>query len=848
MLKILIFVSVIRSDPISLDDQNKTLDVRNIINSTKNLNEDKQENVTTRTNLANHRMHEDSKTEADNSTADFLSQDSILRPRLALQIFTNSKPADSQQQNLNPQPSSDLEKSAQRFIRPHWQSHLSYDLSRESNPNSQSEVQQGRQNDRAESNESNQIQMPAQTHQSSDGPPIIEAKSNQELNSWRYVMDNPDSSGLIVQSPISYVRESQQEQANDNSATNQGTVIRAIISIPTQEHEIDTKQASQNSTNHTRDDTGDLTSSDSVVSESDKDQDEGSTSSNIEVSMNLNGDEIIIAPIEKQIENRVSTLSNRQPERTNKSVQDRARQPNLGRHSQRAKDSKSRISLELGGQRSASEIVIVDEADNGDSGTDGDEPQEEDESNEIEHSSSNGESNKLDPSDSNGSQNMADRQMRESRSQRAVKLPSESSQDESDSENDEKSPAESVEQDKSSTDDDYNLDYDESPSDKAEVGSSKTSQTNQVRGTEAVPKRKVKSMARLIRKIQVRKLSPTNKPARNPNRPNRMNQNPRQMETEQPAASSIVIKGEDLRKFEQLLESLRSIAFDKLKGSRPKTRQLSPESRSNRVNDRTRLRAAPKMDEGDWRDIGLGKRGSMVMSQMPSNDIAAHDPDQSQQTQDCARVEDHDSPDTSITLRVEEPQHLTSNSINQDIKLNPNIENDSPSDEAGEYNPESQEDEQIINLTTTDKMIDMPSDVSHQLTNAGHNETQPRPFFIRQTTLQNYSKSQPTDVNEGHYKYQRNGFDQMEGQAQEILRARQRTIGQTSAPRSASLDKTNTFGGYIDYNQLDNREVFRAVEGPKQSSRVIISHQLSSDGLANPTIAGRENGRRLIFQ
>lgn len=310
---------------------------------------------------------------------------------------------------------------------------------------------------------------------------------------------------------------------------------------------------------------------------------------------------------------------------------------------------------------------------------------------------------------------------------------------------------------------------------------------------------------------------------------------------------SLVIKGDDLRRFEQLLEGLRSLSLVNLGGAKAKSRSLKSnqfDESTNDIDDSTKPAAAQQHRR--HRDPSPTKLS--VREQKPSSESSFED-------ENCSRsargryqqlAEDRnqdDSPDSSSSNHIERedeqsqpPVHKDSSSDRYEENKQVTSHNADDSNDDGssvEQNnrdtSESSKNDDDVNLDESD------SNVSQRKASiARQPETEERgkanALYVRKTILQSYydshqaganRQSTSDHANQPRQEYSdgpQEGFDdKAEDTSRNQEEAKQQFNSQSPSRVDDSRDKQQKAAGkdtnpYIDYNRLDDREVYRGSE------------------------------------
>lgn len=810
-----------------------------------------------KTSLTNHRLGvEESQENLSNnkSLQDFIPEASMLKPQLALQIIASSALQMNNQQQFGQSTQHQHQYQPQmgqfgaqqdantRYLESDWPTHVNQNLDATIVVPSQSGRNQADQQHRQTTNESNGVSnymadmnrendqmQPSQSIENFDGPPLIEAKSNSELNSWRYVTDGLH--GLPIQT-IQSPRDDQMGQVTSDNRQLDG-------------------------------------SNDDM-----RGQVKRISGGNIVVSMNLSGDEIIITPMTSNDDNgslvnittseSTSIDDSRSPDL--EAEHNQSKSSNIGgshgriiklspsRRNLKAKNSsKQHITLELedGQQSSASELVIVDNDDDDDEDEEDssgnatnqpdnelDKPVNESERLNLARRTSKSRSNIEARSSPESPANQPDSELtRETRVGKGLSRPSEMAPlsssgsrtyDEASDEPEDVDESEDVQHENGSIDE---FSTEEKSPSKSSQSSSKRSKNLQIKvgglssSRDNPPRYPVGKLARKpINTHELKSRSITSSSRDNgailPR--DRLISAKRSTKTDNylrksittPAASSIIVKGDDLRKFELLLESLRSISLDNLKASYVKHRQTpaTVAARSEEFGDINNAVRGGSMEVHQVRPrhgkrasnlrprgvLGPIKMASRIANGQNQNQMPTSDCSQKNQNQNSQLIADG-----TIVLQSQDPDQSASN-VNSGSNLQTatfEIEESTDDEDNVDVNKPSgsdnQNDDNLLSLTTTETLVDGPTNQQNESNNFSlqgtqTNEPQFRPYFVRKTLLQNYQKSSD--------------------EANKINR------GQDS---------------YIDYNQLDNREVYRALDSPRQASRLVVTHR-RADEAAKP--------------
>lgn len=771
----------------------------------------------------NHRMTNEAN---QNSSIDRQASDSILRPQLALQIYTHS-PSDSQA----PEAASNSNTVRAGYLQ---------SSSKHREPINQDKQKNSRYN-------------------------LMTSASNQQAHK-KYLLSPSAKQADLWQYDTGHGNAGDAQGAGDSM--NALPMINAIITLPT------SSQPSKVARQQQQDDIlqQNLTSSALNVERAITRLLDGQASGNIEFSMNMNGDEIVINPISKQGGSILASSLNNvveasEPDDSSSSYVNR-RFARFSRHHpgddsadsddqhQLNRALKRHISSELAGdEQSASEIDTID-GNESDASNDNNSPIE-------------GEENDSSTSSSRSSKSYDNQAAAGPKSKFWSSVSnSESHVVKDDDLVDQQVVDESINhyqgRDKHNKRPPYPLDVDQTDQGEPNRGSMMNKQVKQSSGRQLkqVTNRR-RQTAGSKRKAQFRD-----------GREEADSHNNRQRNNDQ---STVVIKGEDVKKFEQLLENLRSLSINNLassssssnagvrpiKKSAPKASRPLRDDNSNEIDQDDNKSAAADNDSdsagednvhqksrwnhhqvGSNRDSSssssLSAKGSVQPRSFDSNVDIECDRRRQRLRKTSSNNEPIRVPSMDSTPNIVDNDPITSSDGNdelndessQNIEQEENFEDDVPSRQG---NMEASESDLSPRKSPMDTST---ARVATETNPAGL----PKSLFVRKTILQTYYdnhangnntslEDSPTsslseiqqnnlrDTPDEQVNHQSGGYNlsssrpQTSSRYQEVgaednLRSEGQLVSQSTPPPASS-------NGYIDYNSLDDREVYRGSESRK---------------------------------
>jgi len=720
-----------------------------------------------------------------NSGQDRVAADSILRPQLALQIFTNQAPNldqdESKTHKFNQQTSKG---SGSIFILPLSQ--------QQDGPTEKVENQ-----------------------------PTSNSMSELKLNPWHYVTDQSAASNPTIDN---YGVESSESSDSDGGLASHSSAptINAIITvpaIPSEHHYHHHHQGDQQV------EVKNLNLSSTVIAEQALSRLlDNQTSGNIEFSMNLNGEEIIINPVNKRIRAANSTdatpfLGEQQfadaDDQSHPTIIERfPRRSSVDSHpSRKSKALKKHVELDQAGdQESASETDFVDGNSESTESTD-------------EYDQSNKESKR--PHADHEIQGIEDGFEKGERKYWATEI----SQKEPNG--NEQSTDESNHQDRTIA------------SVTTDRGSSRQSDQDRRTARHSKQKDSRQQSVNVGRKKNLSNPAPRHasssrrKPIfrsedREPNKPIDS-----EGEERRPSdAASIVIRGEDVKKFEQLLENLRALSLNRISLSKPKN--IIKNSRSHRNE------LASHDDEDSSQDEKPTNKG-MPSKQWNNNYKAVgQQRSHSSATNRLTQTEPVSGSDCDRSNRYNRP--ITDETSPSEPESSPNVadpdlmsSNDSSDDIGEDGNQNVEQEEQ--GSDNHDKIV-LPS--SSEKSNSDSSQTdqekdEPRSLFVRKTILQSYydnnarhdnkqtGDSDLESIHKAKHEAQHEQFTHADGHRLPLVKsAHHSNPDASSGPGRPEPDDLSPMNNYIDYNQLNDREVYRGSESQKIKVTVPRGYQPGS--------------------
>lgn len=816
---------------------------------------------------ANHRMT--NYTNDDNSSIiDHMTSDSVVRPQLALQIYTGPTNPDTNGQDSS---------STVRDGRYQQEDHQQGDINNNNNNNN---------------NQHGKYNLITSASNQHNNKKFILSPSSKQAELWQY--DTADQSGGSTNNlnPLS-------SHANNGDSSNEsgsfavpllaGPMINAIITLPggsptvlpnNNHQQLRPPRYGQQDEQH--DDSGHNTSSSINVERAISRLIDSQASGNIEFSMNMNGDEIIINPVSKHASsilatslNGVKSNNNNDEARIKKDqivqedpepnyAQTNRRFARLGRMDRNNNDQQSSVSKSLkrhissdlaGDEQSASEIDLVD----GNNGSNNDDF--EDEEGGDGHQATRLASLRRNDSTTNDYDADTPTKSASKNSNSLNKFwfnsdsRSNNLEDDSLTGDDEQVVEETTtyhgkEKPRASLNKRYNNELDE-----AKMGRAKSVSSRQV------SKRKTAGSRRRVQYRDSADLQPVVEDQRSSSS---YSSRPRmsQQQKEHNDVSTVVIKGEDVKKFEQLLQNLRSLPINNIAppagGNTKRTKAVR--TRANHQYDQNKAgdqsvdsdknneeAAKSERPTRTWLDpVDRRHRGESSLPlakgsvQTRSFDVNT-ECDRRRQQQESQNANNNDDsntlandPDSLPNIVDHDPMTSSDGSDELNDEGSENIEHEDSSFD---------EDEASKRPAAQGNLEASESDLSAQKSS----ETilkKPKSLFVRKTILQTYydnnnsnsNKNNPEDTNQPEHKdeaqddystttsasgdndnfhRQNTGSSKQMRQAYDNGRRQQHQQQEAALLMADNKHSSLPLNSYIDYNRLDDREVYRGSESQK---------------------------------
>lgn len=759
----------------------------------------------------NHRMD-------PTNRSDHLATESVLRPQLAVSIYANPL-----QHNTNIDHTSRSDKEFQRPL-----SHGLVDRQKHSVTNAipQIDLSQQRGYRAPSGGETQIIQTPHGDF------------SMTKLNPWHYITDqtSPQSSGTA---------QSDSTTTQSNYDPHGPTMINAIISVPLldqnqrqPEHQVKPSALnSQSSTNQVfeADPLQNLTSNniDQTISRLLEAQSAG----NIEFSMNLNGDEIILNPLYKS-SNSSSAQDDSSPSMRN------SRQLYNGRDDRSASGAlRKHISSDLAGiDQSASEIDSidnqVDENYTNDSETDYDTsvPSRSQSYSSTVTNSGVDQRNREDEPESNGSTNRVSKEQSEGEPEGSRS----SNQAWSEPTGNRASNEEEVRYSSSPSSSSPLYDDDDTNDRSNSKTSRKLANDKKQASTRRFKSSKHQQSTSSSTNLKMRSSPRKNQRPTSTTNDRSYTHHDDERGSRGSAQPSVVIRGEDLKKFEQLLESLRSMSMvnlDTAKSRRSNRLSESDSARESRSSNGENVESDSGREEDEAPQQG-NKRWSSKGYELPSS---GREPSSSNNRLSPSKVSS--SPERDCDGRKYTQSKMTRLATNDDPigntydpELGPSNEQETTgADALDDLNDEGSQniisEKQLVDPYSLDDSVHT-KDLNESRSTSEH-ELDPGTVLMRQTILKNYYDNNAKHANgkkgsddlEAIHKTQHD--EQHERHLSSIT---QTPVGSSTQPDGSDqaqetaitqrqegqmgLDDSTSSGQYIDYNQLNNRDTRRG-EGQK---------------------------------
>lgn len=277
---------------------------------------------------------------------------------------------------------------------------------------------------------------------------------------------------------------------------------------------------------------------------------------------------------------------------------------------------------------------------------------------------------------------------------------------------------------------------------------------------------------------------------------------------------SVMIKGEDVKRIEQLLENLRSLSLNNLTTGKSK-RIESKSSKSTSHNGRHKNSYASSASsqgqdhESSNSDTTIGNDCDRRKLQHQLHKSASND-------------ESHSTFETDSSPNIVDQDPMTSNDGSDDVgdDSSQNMEQE-----------EQQSSDNHNKLSLPNNMDSMDSDITSPNSESFYAKEKPRSLYVRKTILQSYydnNAKQAMGLNNDndlesihraehnaqheHFSNSRGGLNNQQQAHTTTDRARQQPSSKTKQVDEENLSPINN---YIDYNQLNDREVYRGSESQK---------------------------------
>lgn len=804
---------------IQVATQNRKSDVKPTI-----INANNQTSQKTSTIYANHRMengfeyspsaHSNNKNTTSSQHQDRATSDSILRPQLALQIYTNSPSSSAQDDISPPTPSNHVFKSTGSTI-----------------------IIPGRMNE--------EHQVAEQQNAYFEVPPSHRGSNSNRrdlssrLNPWHYITERgPASSNNLVDSfpnvgvstgnEASMAEQSSSSRSPGNSA--QKPLINAIITVPAPNN--DNHQSGNN--NHADESAQNSTYTISRLLDD-------HSSDGIELSLNLNGDEIIINPVGKlSSSNKQGGFDNGDPDKQSNSgsqLQSGGYKRNRDHHETRrmSKALGKHVSSELTvDEQSASEIDMVDNNNNSDNNN---------------NRNDEGEAGDPDAEFVNSQSSSRERDEGSSKARKDT-----SANDDDDNSNSNHPGRKDWRYQSRDYEDQANEGSDMQEADqhsqkthrvsRAKVGhEERKGSSKQANNRSLIKSGSKNSYSKTNRKASGSKRRVAYKPdeselnvVENGDQPYSNRQGSSVAKASDSTASPVMISAEDVRRFEQLLENLRAITMNndsytakprRLGVSRATTKvsqRFTDRNQDNMNNDDVNMKnedeMTPSTSHSAQEASGYGKQLNLPRTQSPSirrptqsELISTTDCDQrkkvqlEQQSLDRAATGGEPSiePDSSPNIVDQDP--IMSSGDGQD-DLNDEGSDNSEQEEQGSVN----HSKMSLPSSSVESSTEQESDTTK--------EDQSPPPLMRKTILQSYYDHErppndhrdETDLEAEHRLQHEASHAQHinENESQSDRERADHSSNQQVIQKNTPADDMSPINNYIDYNQLDDREVYRA--------------------------------------
>lgn len=749
---------------------------------------------------ANHRMNPPNGSNSNTNHVDQATSDSIMRPQLAVQIYANPTQTGSESKTA----------AEPNFLRSNNQRQRGYLSPIETSSSKRTKLSS------SDDGETQIIQTP------------VGDFSMTKLNPWHYVTDSGGATGSSStmsgsNSPLPV--QSTYEQ-------NEPPMINAIITVPAPDRQQQDRASKRNQripfTSLTSSNMDYLQNTTSGLEHTIARLIEAQNAGNIEFSMNLNGDELVVNPHVKINTTREDTTS--EAYGSDQKLMRGSRQV-LGKLNS---SLQKHISSELDGvQQSASEIDSIDgQTEDGysnDSDTDYETTVPNKSTSELVVRSDN-----KDQEDDSETGSNSDKRNKES-----------------DADRDNKRPLERIFHDKSSSRGEDSLESSNYDSRSPPTSLSLSALNDEEENGDRAPQKQSKEASR-TRQFKTKRLKTSRYPASQKPDMNQKKSQRRKSSSGRGASSaderdandddqgsntttqpSVVIRGEDLRKFEQLLESLRSLSLSNLEMARSRrVSRLSKETDQNQGSDEEHQGHSTKDDPGisgdkRWSESGYripypSKETSSSYNRLSSSKVPPF------VTRDCSERK------SSLSKSASNEEPSTSSSYENDSSNGGDLDNLANNDSVEDLNEDGSQN--IVTGSRADENYSLDSkpnaiDRSNDSAKLEDPVYDPSTVLTRKTILQSYydsnakhanSMRNPDEVEDIHKSQHE---EQHEKHLNEIIRSSNehgRGATQTSDEQADRQDSPVEHN-LIDYSQLNDQELYRGQES--QSHQVSASRE-----------------------